>query len=190
MRFLLLVLFAASLTPDARAAAPMIDAGIFYFSDDFTYGDDTSAYSRMMWDINFGLNLNKKGRWVLGWNYGSYTFTENPGTETSLKVTDMGPKLYYYWDKNRTWVTAFTYNLITRADYAPAGGETTELRGNSMKFEFGYLPMMWEGIHMGAKLNYYKASFKEEITGETALAQVTHDRTVIYPTFAVTIRWD
>lgn len=173
----------------ARAASPMIDAGIFYFTDDFSYNSTSSSYKRLMWDLNLGLNLNKKGRWVLGWNYASYTLTENPGTETSLKITDMGPKLYYYLDKERTWVIAFTYNLITKADYSSAG-TTTELRGSSMKAEFGYMPMMWEGVYMGAKLNYYKPSFKEEVTGGTSLAEVTHSRTVIYPTFAFTFRWD
>jgi len=187
-RLLLLLAFAAG-GLQARAASPMIDLGLFYFTDDFTYSSAASAYKRLMWDVNIGLNLNKKGTWVLGWNYGSYTLTENPGTETSLTITDMGPKVYYYLDKQRTWVTALTYNLITKADYA-SGSATTELRGTSLKFEAGYMPMMWEGVYMGAKINYYKADFKEEITGQTALAQVTHNRAVIYPTFAMTIRWD
>ncbi len=174
----------------AHAVTPMIDAGLFYFTDDFNYNSTNSAYKRLMWDLNVGLPLTKKGRWVLGWNYGSYTLTEAPsGTETSLKITDMGPKLYYYFDKERTWVIAFTYNLISKADYS-SGGTTTELRGTSMKGEVGYMPQMWENVFMGAKLNYYKPAFKEEITGNTSLAQVTHGRTVIYPTFAVTFRWD
>ena len=186
--FCLLALAVTAL--NAYAIAPMIDTNVFYFTDSFTYSSQASAYKRIMYDLNVGLPLTKKGRWILGWNYGSYALSENPGTETSLKITDMGPKLYYYFNKDRTWVAALTYNLITKADYSGGGAAETELRGTSMKFEAGYLPMMWENVFMGAKLNYYKANVKEEISTQTSLAQVTHNRAVIYPTFAVTFRWD
>lgn len=186
---ILLVIFGLS-APAAQAASFVFDANVFYFTDDFTYSSQANTYSRLMWDVTPSFTLTKKGRVVLGWNYASYTFTENPGVETSLTVTDMGPKLMYYINKDKTWVVAFTYNLITKGDYTAAGAASTELRGTSMKGEFGYLPMMWESVYMGAKLNYYQASFNEEITGTTTLDQVSHSRTVIYPTFAMTIRWD
>jgi hypothetical protein len=187
---LLFTLLVSILSVRAAAAPPIIDANVFYFSDDFSYNDTSSSYSRTMYDLAVGLTLTKKGRWALAWNYASYSLSETPDTqETSLSITDMGPKIFYYLDKDKTWVIAFTYNLITTADYSDGAGESTELRGSSMKAEAGYLPMMWEGIYMGAKLNYYKASFKEEITGQTSLEQVTHARTVIYPSFSMTVRW-
>lgn len=174
----------------ARAVTPVLDINLFYFTDDFTYDSTASAYSRTMWDVMVGMPITKKGRWVLGWNYASYSLSENPGSaETELTITDMGPKILVYIDRDRLWALGLTYNLIGRADYT-ASGTTSELRGTSLKAEFGYLPMMWENVFMGAKLNYYKADFKEEITGESSLEQVTHSRAVIYPTFAITIRWD
>ncbi|MGE3681821.1 MAG: hypothetical protein AB7G93_08855 [Bdellovibrionales bacterium] len=173
---------------NASATPVVFDANVFYFTDDFTYNNASSAYKRTFWDVMIGLGLNKKASWVVGWNYGSMTFTENPGTETSLTVTDMGPKLLVYLDRNRTWALGFTYNLITTADYSTSG-VSTELRGTSLRGEFGYLPEMWEGIYMGAKLNYYQASFKEEVSSST-LTEVTHSRTTIYPSFAFTWRWD
>lgn len=137
-----------------------------------------------------GFGITKKKSLVLGWDYSSMTFSDNPGTEESLKVTDMGPKLLWYIDKDRTWVVGFTYFLITKGSYTAAGASETELRGSSMKGEFGYLPQMWENVFIGAKLNYYKGSFKEEITNNTSLAQVTDSRTVIYPSFSMTFRWE
>lgn len=172
----------------AYAYPPVVDLNAFYFSDTFNYNSANSAYKRMMIDLAVGLPLTKKGQWVLGWNYGSYALSENPGTETSLKITDMGPKIEYYMNKDRTWLIGLTYNLISKATYS--NGSETELRGTSMKVEAGYMPEMWENVLMGAKINWYKANFKEEITNQTSLAQVTHGRTVIYPTFAVTFRWD
>jgi hypothetical protein len=191
MKCLLFFVLLMSGASFAHAARPVIDANVFYFTDGFTYGTSpANAYKRILYDLSLNLPFTKKNRLLLGWNYASYTFSDNTGTETSLKVTDMGPKLTYYFNKDRTWVAGFTYNLITKADYTPGGGTVTELRGTSMKFEAGYMPQMWENVLMGAKINYYKADFKEEITNQTALAQVTHNRTVIYPSFAVTFRWD
>ncbi|HMN67653.1 MAG TPA: hypothetical protein PKC28_03860 [Bdellovibrionales bacterium] len=117
--------------------------------------------------------------------------TESPASEeTSLVITDMGPKVIYYLEKARNWQAAVTYNLIGRANYTAPGAEATELRGTSYKFEIGYLGQMWDKVFMGAKINYYSASFAEEISGETSIEKVTHGRAVIYPSFAMTIRWE
>lgn len=182
---LLLVLAA----PHARAVAPVFDAGFFYFNDAFAYGGSTSTYNRMFWDIMVGMPLSKKGKWVLGWNYDAFSFSDNPGTATTLTITDMGPKLLYYMDKDRTWVIGLTYNLITRATYSD-GSANTQMRGTSLRAEFGYVPHMTENLLMGAKLVYYKPSLSEEITNQTQLAQTTNGRTVIYPSFAITYRFE
>lgn len=172
----------------AASAGLVLDANVFYLSDTFTYSNADSVYQRTFWDLTAGGTLTKKGQIVLGWNYGSLTFADNPGTETTLTVTDMGPKIYYYIDKELTWVIAATYNLITKADYS-SGSSTSELRGTSIKAEAGYMPMITEGFYMGAKLNYYSVSFNEEVTNTTTLDQVTHKRTAIYPTFSFAYRF-
>lgn len=135
------------------------------------------------------MDLNKKGTLVLGWNYGSLSFEDNPGESTKLTVTDMGPKLTYYFDKNLSWPISFTYNLITRGKYT-SGATEAEQRGTSMKGEIGYTPQISESWYAGAKLNYYKASFNEEVVDDTALAKVTNGRTVIYPSFTLLYRWN
>lgn len=173
------------------SAAPVIDVNVFYWTDSFSYGDTDNSYARTFYDFMLGLSLTKKRRLLLGWNYGSMSFTDSPNSEeTALSVTDMGPKLVYYLNKNRTVVAAFTYNLITRADYTPPAGDTTELRGTSMKFELGWLPQVSDSIFFGVKINYYSASFNEEITNETALEQVSYTRAIIYPSLSLTFRWD
>lgn len=191
MKFWIGALLAALVisSPRAGAVTPVFDLNVFYFSDSFTYSSVNSSYKRTFYDLMVGFGLTKKKSFVLGWDYSSMTFSDNPGTETSLKITDMGPKVMWYMDKERTWVVGFSYYLITKGDYS-SGSTTTELRGSAMRGELGYLPMMWDGIMIGAKLNYYKATLKEEITNQTALAQVSNSRTVIYPSFAMTIRWD
>lgn len=168
----------------------VVDLDLFYFSDTMTYST-SSAYKRTFYDFMIGFPVTKKKSFIIGWNYDGMTFSDDQGSgATTLAVTDMGPKFAYYFDKNREWVAAFTYNLITKGTYTPSGGTATELRGSSMRFEAGYTPQMWENVLIGAKIVWYKGAFKEEITNETTLTQVSYDRTVIYPAFALTFRWD
>jgi hypothetical protein len=173
----------------AFAVTPVFDLDIFYFNDAFAYSSSTSTYHRMFWDFMAGMPVAGKGRWVLGWNYDSMSFTDNPGTAETLSITDMGPKLVYYADKDRTWVIGAMYGLISTGSYNP-GTTASQLRGSSMRIEAGYTPHMTDSLLMGAKLVWYKASFKEEVTNETSLAKVTDGRTVIYPVFAMTYRFD
>ena len=187
MKALLIMLLACA--PSAHAVLPVFDLNLFYFSDTMLYSSSNTGTTRTFYDVMVGMPIAGKGRWVLGWNYDSMSFLDNPGTTTKLSVTDMGPKLIYYVDKDRTWLLGLTYNLITKGTYDP-GGSSTELRGTSLRVEFGYTPHMTESLLMGAKLNYYKASFNEEVTNQTSLAKTTNGRTVIYPSFAITYRFD
>jgi hypothetical protein len=190
MKSVLLFLGLVLAAPRAQALLPVIDANLFYFSDGMVYSSATSAYNRTFWDFMIGMPTSSKGYWVIGWNYDTYSFIDNPGTATKLSITDMGPKILYAINKDKTFVFAFNYNLITKGSYSPGGGTTSELRGTSMRVELGYTPAVSENCFMGPKLNYYKATFTEEITGQTALAKVTDSRTVIYPSFTITYRFD
>lgn len=173
----------------AHAVLPVFDLDVFYFSDTMVYNSQSSTYQRTFYDFMLGMPLNSKGRWVLGWNYDAYSFKDNPGTATTLSVTDMGPKLVYALNNDKTMVLAFSYNLITKGTYNP-GTTASQLRGTSMRAEFGYMPMIADGTFLGFKLNYYKASFTEEVTNQTTLSHVTDSRTGIYPSLAFTYRFN
>lgn len=189
MKSLVLTL-ALIFTSTSHAVLPVVDAGVFYFTDSMVYSSQTSSYSRTFFDFMVGLPLSNKGRWVLGWNYDSYSFKDNPGTATTLTISDMGPKILFSLSKDNSFVLGLTYNLITKGSYTPGGGTKSELRGSSLRAELGYQPAVSEHTYLGLKLNYYKATFNEEITGQTALAKVTDSRTVIYPSLAYTYRFD
>ncbi|MBX3023162.1 MAG: hypothetical protein KF799_15920 [Bdellovibrionales bacterium] len=192
MKALVLAFAVMLAAPSAHAVLPVFEAGFFYFSDTFNYSSEDAKSNRMFWDIMVGMPLTKKGRWILGWNYNSMSFSDQPAGEeaTKLTVTDMGPKVVYYLDKERTWVVGVTYNLITKGKYTAAAASATELRGTSLKGEFGYVTPMSESLLMGAKLIYYKPSLAEEITNDTSIEKTSNSRTVIYPSFAITYRFD
>jgi hypothetical protein len=184
---LCLVLF-AFVASQAHAVLPVFDLDVFYFSDSMVYNSSTSTYQRTFYDFMLGMPLSSKGTWVLGWNYDSYSFTDNPGTATTLTISDMGPKLLVSLSKDKTVVFGFSYNLITKGSYNP-GTTASELRGTSMRAELGYLPQVTENFFLGVKMNYYKASFTEEVINQTTLSHVTDSRTAIYPSLSMTYRF-
>lgn len=189
MRNSLVALLLLLILPRAHAAS--IEANVFYFSDSMSYASQASTYNRTLWDIYIGLNLDKKGRLIMGWNYGSMSFTDSPnGTPTKLTISDMGPKVTYYIDKDLRFPLSVTYNIISKGSYSSGGGTALEERGTSMKVEFGYTPQIGENIFFGAKLNWYKASFSEEVSNQTALAKVTNGRTAIYPSLSILYRFN
>lgn len=174
----------------ANAVAPVLDVDIFYFSDGFIYSSTTKTYTRTFWDVMLGIPVAAKKRFILGWNYDSYGLVDNPGgSPTTLTITDMGPKLMYYLNKDQSWVIAFTYGLINKGSYS-SGGAATVLQGSSMRGELGYVPQISESFSVGAKLNYYKATFTEQIANQTTITKVTDSRTLIYPSLVMTLKFD
>jgi hypothetical protein len=144
----------------------------------------------MLWDFSIGMGLGKKSSWILGWNYDSMSFTENTGTINKLGITDMGPKITYYIDKEHTWLVSFTYGLISKGTYTAGSAAAVEMRGTSMKADLGYVTPMNDIFALGIKLTYYKASFGETISNQTTIAKTTNGRTVIYPNIAFLFRFE
>ena len=182
-RFLVLLF----LTVQSAQAELVFDLNLFYLSDSFSYTDDSSN-GRLTYDVMIGAGLDRRGKFVLGWNYSSFSFEDDPGdAEVTVAVTDMGPRIVYYFDKELTFNLALTYNLITNGSYNSDTVET-ELRGTSYRAEIGYTPKITESLFIGAKLQYYVVSVAEEID-ETTIEEVSYNRTFIYPTFTLTYRF-
>lgn len=170
----------------ASAQALTFDLNVFYLSDTLAASTD-SSYKRTIYDGAIMLNLTKKGDVVMGWSYLKASATEETTTTTEYSSTEMGPRIGFYIDKAYLWGLFFTYNLIATATYN--SGTEEEWRGTSMKGELAFLPTWGEGFQAGFKINYHKASYTEKVT-TTTLTEVDRGRTMIYPSFAMTYRFD
>ncbi len=171
-------------------AAVSVDLNAFYFSDTFAY-ETNSSYKRTFYDGSLNLALTRRGDVTLGWSYGRYSLSDTVNDETSeLSITEMGPKVGWFFNRSLTWGVFFTYGLVVKGDYSPGGGaESVEFRGTSMKAELAYLPMIGAQTHLGVKIVYAKFSFKEEVSGGTELEGVGHGRTLIYPSLSFIYRF-
>ncbi|MCB0385461.1 MAG: hypothetical protein KDD43_08715 [Bdellovibrionales bacterium] len=171
------------------ASAFSIDTNLFYLSDALSVTSDTTA-TKMFLDVSINLDLSKKGDFTIGWGYSIISIgDEAGGTETTFGLTEMGPRFGYYIDKERLWGLFLTYNLQATADYK-AGGTEVEWRGSSLKAEIGYRPELTENLLAGMHLIYYSASFSEQLSGSTTFTLVSNSRSIIYPAFTLSYRFD
>ena len=171
------------------AAAFTLDSNLFYLSDALSITSDTTA-TKMFADFSVNLDLSKKGDITIGWSYSIISISDEvSGTETTFGLSEMGPRFGYYIDKERYWGLFLTYNIQSTAKYQ-SGATDVEWRGSSLKFELGYRPEILENLVAGMHLIYYAASFSEELTGSTSFSLISNSRSIIYPAFTVSYRFE
>lgn len=166
------------------AAQLFVEGNGFYFSDALKVGTTTTD-TTMLLDFAAGFTLDKKARWVVGWNYSLHSGSTSGGSTETYSSNEMGPKVIYFYDKNRTWSSSFTYNLIVTGSYkASASAASQNLRGSSMRFDIGYGAPVSEDLRLGVKLIYNMSTFNEEVDS-TTLTKVSYSRTYMYPAFHI-----
>lgn len=185
---LALGLTATLLTSAQRAQAAAFETNLFYISDNLEAGDKATG-TKMFVDGAILINLTKSGKTLIGWSFGMISTSDTGADERTFSLMEMGPKLSYLMGRERHWSLAFTYNLQSTAKYTSAGGEA-EWRGVSYKVELGYTPQITERIWAGLKLNYYLASFGEQLVGSTTYSTISNSRSLIYPSVSFSFRWD
>lgn len=166
----------------SKAFAGYLELNTFYFTDN-TKVDQTNTLGRIFLEFSFGFAADKRGDYLIGWNYGSYATTDSiAGTTGTYASTQMGPRFLFMLDRAKAWTLGFAYNLVSTATYNP-GTEATTWKGTGLKLDVGHNWQVTETVKLGIRLNYSSSSFSEEITGGTALSQVSYNKTLIYPSF-------
>lgn len=180
----LFVMISIIAAPCAHAA--VVDMNIFYFTDGIT-ADEDSSHASTLYNFLLGFDLDKKGMYQVGWNYSSHsTETENDGQTVTYKSTQMGPGFVIYMDKKREFRFGFSYNLKTLATYEANGGTEKDWRGTSMNADLGYQVRFEDAFSIGLRINYSQASYDESVE-DTTKEDVSHKKTIIYPSAALTL---
>jgi hypothetical protein len=181
-------LFFTTMILSVHANAFVFDTNAFYFSDKITATED-SGHDTMYFDVLLGFDLDKKGMYQVGWNYSSHSSTtDNDGDEITYKTTtQMGPGLVAYLNKSRSLRFGFAYNYKLVADYKANAGSEEEWRGTSMVANFGYQIRFDSAFSLGLRFNYVSATIEESINTADVKDDVSHKKTIIYPSIAFTI---
>jgi len=156
----------------ALANAGILDMNFVYSSD--TAKTATSTTSTLMaYDFSIGIPIGKRDLFV-SFNYGAYNSTLTTTTSTTWSGTDMGLKISGFFGRGRLYTSSFTYNFKSIVSYN--SGTTTELRGTSMKADFGVNYWMSDGLALSLKFFYYAPTMAEQVDS-TTLTKVAYGRT-------------
>ncbi len=174
--FLLLILI---IIPQANAAF-IIQHSFFYNSDEDDVEDFT--YSRMNNLLFMGASLNRNQTFFLGQSVHLISKSHQASSsseESSLSLTELGPRLIYFLDIERTWSFSLTYNPYARGNRTIDGTEE-DISGSSIIGGFGYQLKLTKTLRLGASLNYYMMSVSSKTVSNTK-TEVSESYSTIIP---------
>lgn len=143
------------------------------YSNDSVKTATTSSHALTAYDLSVGIPIGKRDLYV-SLNYGSFTSNVTATTNTTWVGTDMGLKLSGFFGKGKLYSSSLTYNLKSTVKYDD-GTTATELRGTSLKFDFGVNYWMTENMSLALKIYYYAPSMAEQVDS-TTLTKVAYSR--------------
>ena len=171
------------------ARAIVLDLNAFYYSDAFKTAA-TATSTRIFGDLALGLNIDKKGDWVLAWNVGYVSATDQSDSDTdTYTVTEMGPKFGFFFDKEHFWSLWVTYNMNVTGTVKLGADPTQTWRGTSIKAELGITPSIGQDLYAGIKLIYHSETFVESLEGSTNYEVIAYTRAFIYPSLNFSFRF-
>lgn len=165
-------------------AGVLLDLGGSYFSDGLATESTTSS-TKYFYNLGVMFSLKKKV-WG-GWNYSGFSYNESGTTTTTLSSQDTGPVVKWQFGKADLYSFSAAYNILSRAIYS-SGSSDESWQGTSIWVQFGITPEVKEGLHVGAALNYYAASYNKKTVNSTE-SSASNSRTWIYPTIMMTKEW-
>ncbi|UXR65148.1 hypothetical protein EZJ49_02660 [Bdellovibrio bacteriovorus] len=156
-----------------------------------TYMADTLSTSETRTSTKYFYNLGalfslKKNIWG-GWNYSGISHTDKDTATTTYSSVDTGPYLKWQFGRNQLYSLSMAYNILSKGQFSD-GTTTEEWTGTSMWFQFGVMPEVREGLHLGASLNYYLATYsKKTVSGVES--NDSNSKSWIFPMLTLTKQW-
>ena len=174
-----------------------VASAAFYMQYSLNYESDTDSgeaqefsYNKMNNSIFFGATLDNTKTFIIGQNLTSWNKTQKKGssdTESSLNLTEFGPKVLYYFTKYRTWFASVTYNFYVKGTIDTSGTEV-EASGTSIAASLGYHYKITTRLALGASLRYHQTTIANQVEDSTS-SDVSKTYTSIYPMFELSVRY-
>lgn len=175
----------SSVEQKVEASNSVLDINTLYFTNTLTQTTEDSN-SVTVYSAFAGFNVDKKGYFTLGWNYGAYSTVSTVGATTKTYTSSqMGPGFIFCLDKSREWRLGFAYNLVTVNKYTVTGAVAQEWTGTGMAADFGYQFHFNDSFALGVRLNYSSSTFTKKLIGTTQ-TNVSYSKALIYPSLAIT----
>lgn len=161
-----------------------MELGGTYLSDSLAASSTTSS-TKYFYNIGVLFTL-QKGVWG-GWNYSGFSYNDSGTATTTLSSQDTGPVVKWQFGKGNLYNFSAAYNILSRATYS-SGSSDEAWQGTSIWAQLGICPEVKEGLHVGATLNYYAATYNKK-TVNNVESSASNSRTWIFPTIFMTKEW-
>lgn len=127
----------------------MFDASVFY---DSTTIDETD-YTKKEGHLFIAMPVAVKEQLYLGPNF---IVTDNQSTAGGTGTTEMGPRINYYFNQDKTFLLMLAWNPIVKIDNAPDVSAWSYLAG------IGYEMKVNTNFFIGASLVYHAINQKDD----------------------------
>lgn len=164
----------------ARSAQAYIELNAFYLSDSLAT-TSTTASTKMFVEGSVGFAIDRKGSYLVGWNYSLYSTSDSGSSTDTYSSTQMGPRFLFMLDKEHHWSLGLGYYLVTTASFNLGGSGEQQWKGSAFKVDAGYSMDLTETVKMGLRLNYSSATYSEQLVGDTDYSKVSYSRSHIFP---------
>ena len=162
----------------------MLELGGTYLSDTLAVSTDKKSTAYF---YNLGALFSvQKNLWA-GWNYSGISHSKEDGSSESFSASDTGPYIKWQFGRNELYSLSAAYNIYSKAQYA-LDDANEKWSGTSFWLQWAVSPEFKEGLHIGASLNYYAASYTEK-TIDSVESSATNSKTWIFPMLHLTKQW-
>ncbi len=158
-----------------------------------TDGGDAGAfsYTRMMNSLYFAASMDRDKRLFIGQSVIFWNKTQKQGddaaAETTLDLLELGPRVHYYLNQNRTWYTGLVYNFSVKGTSKVSEVES-DVDGSGYMATLGYHYKFSKTVGIGASLNYHSITIDERKLDSTS-NDVSETYTAIIPMLEVAFRF-
>jgi hypothetical protein len=150
-------------------------------------GKTKNTFSDMTNHIFLGASFDNKEKIIVGQS-ASFVSNQFKATNTDkLSTTELGPRLNYYFNDDKTFFAAITWNPYAKGKRT-AAGVSEDISGWSYLLSIGAVSKLGNNFFLGASLNYHSLSISKAIAGTTA-ATVNNTYTSLMPMLNISMRF-
>lgn len=157
-----------------------------------THDDDADylSYNKMNNLLFLGASLDKSNRLFLGQSIHMWSKTHKAsqgGAESDISITELGPRILYYFNDERTWMVSLVYNPYARGTRT-INGQEEELSGSGYLLNFAYQIKISKSLFLGASVNYHSFSVSKSSVNNTE-TEVSQSYTSMMPMLDISFRF-
>lgn len=151
-------------------------------------GDTKFTFSNMNNYLFIGASLDRAENFLIGNHLGMYSFALKTANNDTLSITEIGPRVNYYFNEEHTLYSIISWNPYAKGKRQAKGAASEDVSGWAYLIGFGGAFKVTKGFYLGASINYHALSLTESVVSTTS-TKITHNYSDIMPMLNMTFRF-